>query len=529
MKKRRKKKGLTCLVSIGGFLILCLAVYMIGSKGGPGMKTIPGWIFAAEIKEEERFTRFHENEFSAPIPHTKIPQHPYMAMGANSNMHNDASMSDTYEANGPLGINLEVVTRSRGFGGYGTITFDRHGRLVALYGNARKYRLELLDSRTLEEITHYDLPSRSLKFIFEGVMPWEYIGAGMYFFLDNQDRAVIPTSENKVLVIQVPEPDRGEEFQLVREYDLNSDVLPLKWPHQDSVAWVLPDWEGVYYWFATTAGKVGTINIETGKVYSIQLEGEIIENSIAIGSEGVFILSDQALYRFVQEGDGIIKHSWRTAYDPGPGPKPGVITRGSGTSVTLVGGEGGYVVVTDNAEPQIHLLFVRRSDGETVCSQPLFFPGKSATDITAIGFQQSDHSSGNTEAYSAIVENNWGPSSFPFGRAAQGITRIDLFKDEDDIYRCKEIWTSRETNIGVFKLSLGNGLLYTYYRGDSPYMTKWYLKAIEFNSGETVYQQIVGGGMGFNNWAGAFFLHPEGGVAYSTTIFGMVMIRDTTP
>jgi streptogramin lyase len=58
---------------------------------------------------------------------------------------------------------------------------------------------------------------------------------------------------------------------------------------------VLPDWDGAYYWFATTAGIVGTIDTQTGEVHSLQLEGEIIENSIAIGSEGVFILSDQAL------------------------------------------------------------------------------------------------------------------------------------------------------------------------------------------------------------------------------------------
>ena len=36
----------------------------------------------------------------------------------------------------------------------------------------------------------------------------------------------------------------------------------------------------------------------------------------------------------------------------------------------------------------------------------------------------------------------------------------------------------------------------------------------------------TGSGQGFNNWAGALFLHPRGGVAYTTTIFGLVMWRD---
>lgn len=183
---------------------------------------------------------------------------------------------------------------------------------MGVYSNARKFQLELMDADTLKELASYDLPPRSLKFVIEGVMPWEYIGAGMYFYLDNQDRAVVPTTENSVQVIQVPEPGSEAGFQLVREYDLSAHVISLPWPHEDSVAWVLPDWSGAYYWFATTAGMVGTIHMHSGEVYTYQLEGEIIENSIAIGQDGVFIISDQALYRFSKDGNGVIDTIWRT-------------------------------------------------------------------------------------------------------------------------------------------------------------------------------------------------------------------------
>jgi hypothetical protein len=192
-----------------------------------------------------------------------------------------------------------------------------------------------------------------------------------------------------------------------------------------------------------------------------------------------------------------------------------------------MGGEDGFVAITDNAYPQIHLLFVSRSNGEIVCTHPLFKPGKSATDITLIGFEHGDESGMHTGKYTAIAENNWGPSTFPFSRSEPGITRVDLNERGDKSYQCSEIWTSQETNIGVFKLSLGSGLLHTYYRGESPYWTKWYFKGIDFHTGETVFQQLTGLGMGFNNWAGALFLHPNGGIAYSTTMFGMVMIKDT--
>ncbi|HHE47531.1 MAG TPA: hypothetical protein ENL11_01065 [Candidatus Acetothermia bacterium] len=62
---------------------------------------------------------------------------------------------------------------------------------------------------------------------------------GTYFYLDSEDRAIVSTTRNTVLVIQVPEP--GGEFELVREYDLRDQVVPMSWPHSDSVAWVLPD------------------------------------------------------------------------------------------------------------------------------------------------------------------------------------------------------------------------------------------------------------------------------------------------
>lgn len=197
--------------------------------------------------------------------------------------------------------------------------------------------------------------------------------------------------------------------------------------------------------------------------------------------------------------------------------------------MTLLGGENGFVAVTDNAEPRISLLFISRADGDLVCSLPLFEDGKSASDITAIGFEHADSAGNATGTYSAIVENNWGHSTFPFATPETGITRVDLISQEDGSYRCEEVWTSNERKIGVFKLSLGSGLLYTYFRGDSPYLTTWYFTAIDFRSGETVYEQLTGTGMGFNNWAAEIFLHPDGGAAYSTTIFGLVKIQDDFP
>ena len=474
------------------------------------------------------FVRFHPVDFSTPVAHVAIPQHPFMGPNWGNNMHCDSYISDTYEIGGPLGLKPQVISRTQGFGGYGTIAYDSLGRLVAVYSNGRGFQLELMDPDTLEELASYDLPPRPAYWILQGIMPWEYIGAGMYFFLDDRDRAVVPTTENTVQVVQVPHSEGG--FELVYEYDLGEYVVPMRWPHKDSVAWVLPDWSGGYYWYATTGGMVGTVDVDSGVVHTLRLEGELIENSFAVAEDGAYVLSDHALYRLSQDKRGGIGIDWRTAYDRGPRKKPGHITRGSGTSVSLMGGvDGGLVVITDNAEPRINLIFIKRCDGAVVCSTPVFGEGKSGTDVSVACFEHADETGQGTGLYSVLVENNWGRHTFPRSRPAPGLTRVDVARRDDGTYDCEEIWTSNEKSICVFKLSLGNGLAYMYWRSESCPVTKWYFTAIDFATGKTVYKKLVGTGLGYNNWAGALFLHPDGGIAYSTTIFGLVMIRDAVP
>ncbi len=473
----------------------------------------------------EEFRRFHPIDYSRPIAHAAVPQHPFLAANPGSNMHCDAYMSDTYERAGPQGVNLQVLSRTQGFGGYGTLAYGRSRRLIAVYSNGRGFQLELMDPYTLEELASYDLPSRPWYFFFQGVLPWKYIGAGMYFFLDHQDRAVVPTTKNTILVVQAPD-SADQAFKLIREYDLRKHVVPLGWPAEDSIAWVLPEWSGLYYWVATTRGMVGTVNVDSGAVSSIRLQEEVIENSFAVGEEGLFIISDQALYRFSRNQNGNIAVDWRTEYDQGGRAKAGHITRGSGSSVTLMGGANGLVAITDNAEPRINLLFIRRSDGRQVCSLPLFEEDKSGTDLTVIGFEQAGEQGEGVGVYSVIVENNWGNHHFPQSNPVPGLTRVDAKRNDNGTYSCREIWTSQEKSIGGFRLSFGNGLVYMYGRSEVCPVTQWYFIAIDFATGETVYKRLTGKGLGYNNWQGSLFLHPDGGTAYSTTIFGLVMVQD---
>jgi len=194
-----------------------------------------------------------------------------------------------------------------------------------------------------------------------------------------------------------------------------------------------------------------------------------------------------------------------------------------------MGGLDGLVVITDNAEPRIQLHFIRRIDGTAACSIPVFAEGKSGTDVSVACFEHADAGGQGLGIYSVLIENNWGSHRFPHSRPEPGLTRVDVFRQSDGTYRCEQIWASEEKSIGVFKLSLGSGLAYLYWRSETCPTTTWYLTAIDFATGETVYKKRVGTGLGYDNWAGALFLHPDGGILYSTTIFGLVMIRDGSP
>jgi len=489
------------------------------------VKRIPNSPFYPLVPEHKKFIRYHPVEFSKPVAHVPVPQHPFMGPNPGNNMHCDAYISDTYEASGPRGVNSEVVSRTQGFGGYGTICFDSRGRLVGVYGNGRSFKIELMDPHTFEELASFKLPPRSIKFFFRGIKPWEYLGAGMYFYLDNQDCAIVPTTKNTVQVVQTPDMEGSTEFKLVREYDLREYVVPGK---NDSAAFVLPDWNGGYYWFATTEGVVGTINMESGAVQTMRLEGELVENSFAVGEDGVFIISDRAMYRFNHDGSGKIVVDWRTDYSKATERKAGHISVGSGSSTTLAGGRDGLILITDNDDPRINILFIKRSDGALVGSVPLFAEGKSGTDLTVIGLEHADANGKGTGVYSAVIENNWGHHVFPISYPEPGVTRVDAVRNQDGTYTCKEVWASREESIGGFRLSLGSGLVYIYGKEGSWINEKWYLIAIDFVTGETVYKKLIGTGLGYNNWQGSLFLHPEG-MALSTTIFGAVMVRDKAP
>ena len=107
------------------------------------------------------------------------------------------------------------------------------------------------------------------------------------------------------------------------------------------------------------------------------------------------------------------------------------------------------------------------------------------------------------------------------------MTRVDIREDESG---CDVIWHSSEHSPSlVAKLSLASGLIYGYtFEQRTNDENAWYLTALDFTTGKTVYKAFAGIGSSFdNNWS-PLTLGPDG-TAYIGTFRGLVAFRDGTP
>lgn len=446
------------------------------------------------------------HKVSAPA----VPQHPFMAANGRSNIHVDAYQTDTYTVSGPLGHNMERLSTFLA-AECASVTFDRAGRIVSICVGLEGPRLVMMDPDTLELLAEFPLPPR-VPTGGGGGNPFTDFSGGGYFYLDQSDRAVIPTTTRHIWVVGETSGATGPAFRLERDYDVSATV-----PANDGIISALPDWSG-RIWFVSGSGVVGTVDPGTAVVRSVAL-GERIGNSFAVDETGgVYIVSDAALYRFEAGASGAPAVVWRATYANIGVKKPGQTEAGSGTTPTLMGKD--FVSITDNADPMNVVVYRRAREvtgSRLVCAQPVFERGASATDQSLIGTGKS-----------MIVENNYGysgPAATEQGATTSpGLARVDI---KDDLSGCRTVWRSNEIAPSVVpKLSLANGLVYTYTKpADSNGTDAWYLTAIDFRKGTTVYKKLAGTGLGFNNNYAPVSLGP-GGTAYVGALGGLVLLRD---
>jgi hypothetical protein len=436
-----------------------------------------------------------------PVGAPPVPQHPHMAPDERSNLHNDAYQTDANARSGPLGRDVRVTSAAYN-GVCASVTFDREGRIVTVCVGLDHVTLRLLDPVTLRSLASFALPGRQPGSGGFG-NPFQNFSGGGYFFLDHRDRAVVPTSTRRVLTVAV---GPGPAFAVQRDVDLSRVV-----PQGDAIISVLPDWEG-RLWFASRGGVVGTIaHDDTVRARDL---GEPIGNSFAVAADGIYLVSDVANYLLRAGADGAPETVWRTPYANDGTQKPGQSQAGSGTTPTIIGPD--LVAITDNDDP-VHVVVMRRRDGRTLCRAPVFAPGASSTDQSLV-----------TDGRSVMAENNFGfdgPPSVLGGRSTTpGLARVEIDRASGG---CHVRWTNTaETAPSVVpKLARGAGLVYTYTKPPGDPADAWYLTALDWRTGASVFRVLAGRGPLFNNNYAPVTLGPDG-TAYVGVIGGLVALRD---
>jgi hypothetical protein len=126
-----------------------------------------------------------------------------------------------------------------------------------------------------------------------------------------------------------------------------------------------------------------------------------------------------------------------------------------------------------------------------------------------------------------IVENNYGyfppPDATSNGKTTTpGVARVDIKRGDRG---CRTVWTSQEISPStVPKMSLASGLIYLYTKPKG-LPDRWYLTAVDFRTGKTLWHRLIGTGLLYNVHYAGLVISPTG-VLYSGVLGGTIGVAD---
>ena len=278
---------------------------------------------------------------------TPPPQNPFMAPNGRSNIHDDAYQTDTYRSRARSATAATSSTCSaRG------VRLD-HVRLAraasspsASASTGPCSRCSTRTRSTLLATMH--LPPRNVQ---SAAIRSPTSRGGGYFYLDNHDRAVVPTTTRHVLVVgetsgrwprlrarrattTSPARSRGRRDRLGASRLARAALVRHARGHRRD-------------------DRPGE---RRGRRRSTSARGSPTP-SRSTRPGGVFIVSDKALYRFDATPTGGRPSPGAPSTRTPASTSRGRPTPGSGTTPTLMGSD--YVAITDNADPMNVLVYER--------------------------------------------------------------------------------------------------------------------------------------------------------------------------
>ena len=532
-------------------LILAMIAFIAATTSEPSINMVR----AEETQTEENAGQTSELPIKTLTPKV-IDENPYMA-ASDSNIHHDCYNTDSTDEVLPVDIYSEINVSYEKVNPNASpaVFFDSYGHsVVPLLGGLAIRDINADEAQTLGYFSPKQHDNGS------------YLIQSSYSFVDESNRIVCPTNDNRVLMLKATDEEGNvlPEFEKVLDIDIKAAAeAALGKTLDQNLLSVVFDYEG-NLWFATggfriypdrkqqgTFGYVSRAAIDkilngedvdlSDAVFVYELEpGEGAENGIAASKEGAVILTNLKCY--LLQADNGVKKVWETSYKSvgakeskeGDETTGGGLAWGGGCSPSLT---KDLVMFTDNQDP-VNLIAVDMKTGEQVASMPVIDELPEGTQVSvensAIVYDDGEGT------VSTIVCNWFGAGSAKLGEAdndssiqsyeniydvgwlrqgnkmiAPGIERVDTVKTEDG-YEMKSIWCRSDlSDTSMMKLSTATGYIYGYVQNLETGM--WQYIMLDFETGETVFTMDISDKPGYNNMAIGMYAGNSGNSLYCPT------------
>ena len=537
-------------------LILTIIAFIATTTSEPSINMVR----AEETQVEETQTEENAGQTSELPIKTLTPkvidENPYMA-ASDSNIHHDCYNTDSTDEVLPVDIYSEINVSYEKVNPNASpaVFFDSYGHsVVPLLGGLAIRDINADEAQTLGYFSPKQHDNGS------------YLIQSSYSFVDESNRIVCPTNDNRVLMLKATDEEGNvlPEFEKVLDIDIKAAAeAALGKTLDQNLLSVVFDYEG-NLWFATggfriypdrkqqgTFGYVSRAAIDkilngedvdlSDAVFVYELEpGEGAENGIAASKEGAVILTNLKCY--LLQADNGVKKVWETSYKSvgakeskeGDETTGGGLAWGGGCSPSLT---KDLVMFTDNQDP-VNLIAVDMKTGEQVASMPVIDELPEGTQVSvensAIVYDDGEGT------VSTIVCNWFGAGSAKLGEAdndssiqsyeniydvgwlrqgnkmiAPGIERVDTVKTEDG-YEMKSIWCRSDlSDTSMMKLSTATGYIYGYVQDMETGM--WQYIMLDFETGETAFTMDISDKPGYNNMAIGMYAGNSGNSLYCPT------------
>ena len=428
--------------------------------------------FAISLRTEKLYTVKQAPSLNNIFSGIDMPQNPGLAENNWNSGHQDSYCSESVKLKGPTGKKLRLIVQYNDYGFIPIMTCNKQNQMIGVSYDFSKlaFTLIVFDSEcriiSATEIKHK--------------IPVTF--GGGYFYLNESDDAVVvdgnklacyPTrsvaKQDSVYSLEPIWTSRDIVF-LVTKTLINHNLLYASmpvWSDRKNLYWVmLPGSYDFEHGSLNSNAYIAVAEIipdssepngcRTQILDSCELKNQWINNSMAVGEEGVFLVTNGCddtgactsgyLYSIgFDTTSNKVSTNWATPYENSGLLKVGQKNIGSGTTPTLFQDEDGtkLVAVTDNAYPKLHVVTCNRTTGKIVSQVPVFPEKQGCAEASIIGVKGR-----------VVVENNFGHTTdFFHSQYVPNVPGLNMI-EVDSSGKSSSLWKNAGYPSGFFGMSM---------------------------------------------------------------------------